>query len=76
VCGEGCGDVNGDGTVGVVDALLVSQYISGATVSAFNPDVADVNEDGVIDEADADLIAQYYVGAIDALPWIEAPVEE
>jgi hypothetical protein len=76
VCGEGCGDVNGDGTVDVVDALLVSRYVSGVTISAFNPDVADVNEDGAINEADADLILQYYVGAIDALPWIESPVEE
>ncbi|MBN2440194.1 MAG: hypothetical protein JXJ04_02580 [Spirochaetales bacterium] len=67
--GGGCfllGDINDDGTVDIVDALLVAQYYVG-----LNPDIdtacAEVNCDGTIDIIDALLIAQYYVGLITSL---------
>jgi endoglucanase len=58
------GDVNTDGTVDIVDALLIAQYYVGLDPSNFNQDAADVNCDGSIDIVDALLVAQYYVGLI------------
>ncbi|MBN2532509.1 MAG: hypothetical protein JXB88_06430, partial [Spirochaetales bacterium] len=58
------GDVNGDGTVDIVDALLVAQYYVGLDPAGFIPGNADTNCDGNIDIVDALLIAQYYVGLI------------
>lgn len=46
------GDVNEDGTIDIVDALLTAQYYVGLDVSI----------------VDALLIAQYYVGLIDTFP--------
>jgi hypothetical protein len=57
---DGLGDVNEDGSINIVDALLIAQYYVG-----LNPEInallADVNCDGVINIIDALLIAQYYV---------------
>ncbi|MBN2532816.1 MAG: hypothetical protein JXB88_07995 [Spirochaetales bacterium] len=57
------GDVNSDGSIDIVDALLIAQYYVG-----LNPDLnigaADTNCDGSVDIVDALLIAQYYVGLI------------
>jgi hypothetical protein len=58
------GDVNGNGSVDIVDALLVAQYYVGLGPDNFNPDVADVNCNDTIDIVDALLIAQFYVGLI------------
>jgi hypothetical protein len=62
---DGLGDVNEDGLINIVDALLIAQYYVG-----LNPDIntllADVNCDGVINIIDALLIAQYYVGLVDS----------
>ncbi|MBN2442092.1 MAG: glycoside hydrolase family 9 protein [Spirochaetales bacterium] len=58
------GDVNDDGTVDIVDALLTAQYYVDLNPAAFNPDNADTNCDGSLDIIDALLIAQYYVGLI------------
>lgn len=58
------GDVNSDGAVDIVDALLVAQFYVGLNPSNFNKDNADTNCDGSIDIVDALLIAQYYVGLI------------
>ena len=58
------GDVNSDGNVDIVDALLVAQYYVGLNPSPFNVSVADTNCDGSVDIVDALLIAQYYVGLI------------
>jgi gluconolactonase len=62
------GDVNRNGTVDIVDALLIAQYYVGLHPSNFNPDVADVNCSGSIDIVDALLVAQYYVGLISSFP--------
>jgi hypothetical protein len=64
--GGDLGDVNSDGTVDIIDALLVAQYYVGLDPSGFNPDAADTNCDGSIDIIDALLIAQYYVGLVSA----------
>lgn len=58
------GDVNSDGTVDIVDALVTAQYYVGLDPANFNSDAADVNCDGSIDIVDALVIAQYYVGLV------------
>ena len=56
------GDLNNDGTIDIIDALLVAQYYVGLNPQNFNPENADTNCDGSIDIVDALVIAQYYVG--------------
>ena len=58
------GDVNEDGTIDIVDALLIAQEYVGLNPSNFNAGNADTNCDGNIDIVDALLIAQFYVGLI------------
>ncbi len=58
------GDVNGSGTIDIVDALLVAQFYVGLNPANFNQALADVNASGTIDIVDALRIAQYYVGLI------------
>lgn len=63
-----CGDVDGDGRVGIVDALLVAQYVVGlrscSTIARF--DLCDINPqpntDGTCNVADALKMAQCTVG--------------
>ncbi len=61
------GDVNGSGTVDIVDALLVAQYYVGLNPSGFIAANADTNCTGSIDIVDALRIAQYYVGLLSSL---------
>ena len=61
---EPCGDVNSDGAIGIIDALLIAQHYVGLNPENFDASVADVTEDGVINILDALLVAQYYVGLI------------
>jgi hypothetical protein len=58
------GDVNNNGTVEIVDALLVAQFYVGMNPSGFDQSKGDVNRNGTVDIVDALLIAQYYVGII------------
>jgi hypothetical protein len=58
------GDANGDGSIDIVDALLIAQYYVGLDPAGFIPGNADTNCDGSIDIVDALLVAQYYVGLI------------
>jgi hypothetical protein len=62
---QSLGDVNNNGSVDIVDALITAQYYVGLSVS-INTTVADVNCNGTIDIVDALLIAQYYVGLLSA----------
>jgi endoglucanase len=55
------GDANGDGSVTIVDALLVAQYSVGLSVT-INLANADVNGDGSVNIVDALRIAQLSVG--------------
>ena len=57
------GDVNSNGSIDIVDALLVAQYYVGLPVT-IDLVAADVNCNGTVDIVDALLIAQYYVGLI------------
>jgi hypothetical protein len=58
------GDVNSDGTINIVDALMIAQYYVGLNPSNFNTAAADTTCDGNIDIVDALCVAQYYVGLI------------
>jgi hypothetical protein len=62
------GDVNGNGSIDIVDALLVAQYYVGLNPANFNASAADVNCSGGIDIVDALLVAQRYVGLIANFP--------
>jgi endo-1,3-1,4-beta-glycanase ExoK len=62
------GDVNGNGAVDIVDALLIAQYYVGLNPSGFNASCADTNCSGGIDIVDALLVAQKYVGLISSFP--------
>ncbi len=61
------GDVNGNLTVDIVDALLTAQYYVGLDPAGFIAANADVNCSGAIDIIDALRIAQYYVGLLASL---------
>jgi len=56
------GDVNDDGSINIVDALLIAQYYVGT--ASIDTSRADTNCDGTVNIVDALLIAQYYVGLI------------
>ncbi|MBN2444173.1 MAG: endo-1,4-beta-xylanase [Spirochaetales bacterium] len=58
------GDTNSDGTIDIVDALLLAQYYVDLNPQNFTAANADTNCDGAIDIVDALLIAQYYVQLI------------
>lgn len=61
------GDVNGDGIINYLDAMLIAQYYVGDIGEAgLNLDAADVNGDGTVNYLDAMMVAQYYVGSIDS----------
>jgi non-reducing end alpha-L-arabinofuranosidase len=62
------GDVNGNGSIDIVDSLLIAQYYVGLNPSGFNTSCADVNCSGAIDIVDALLVAQRYVGLIASFP--------
>jgi len=58
------GDVNNNGTIDIVDALMTAQYSVGLAPAGFVSAAADVNRDSRITIVDALMIAQYYVGII------------
>lgn len=63
------GNVNGDNTIDVSDALLVCQFYLGnvAPTDAQNA-AADVSGDGAVDVSDALMICQFYLGNITEFP--------
>ena len=65
---QSLGDVNSDGSVNIVDALLTAQFYVGLNPAGFNQGSADVNCSGSIDIVDALLLAQYYVALINTFP--------
>jgi endo-1,4-beta-xylanase len=60
------GDVNDDGSITIVDALMTAQYSVGLDPPGFNINNADANCDGSITIVDALIIAQYSVGLINS----------
>jgi hypothetical protein len=61
------GDVNNNGDVDIIDALMIAQFYVGLDPSGFISSAADVNCSGDIDIVDALLVAQFYVGLISEL---------
>ena len=55
------GDVNFDGEINAIDAVLLAQYIANWDVTV-DKDTADCNGDGTINATDAVLLAQYLAG--------------
>jgi hypothetical protein len=71
-----CGDVDTNGIVNIVDALIIAQAYVGFNPTIFVSSVADVNADGGINIVDALIVAQYYVGLVLSLncsAWTAAP---
>jgi hypothetical protein len=62
------GDVNGSGSIDIVDALLIAQEYVGLDPSNYNTACADVNCSDSVDIVDALLVAQMYVGLISSFP--------
>ncbi|MBN2533331.1 MAG: CotH kinase family protein [Spirochaetales bacterium] len=62
------GDVNTDGDINIIDALLVARYYVNLPVQDFDALAADVDGDNSIGIVDALLIAQFYVGLITSFP--------
>lgn len=63
------GDVNGDNTIDVSDALLICQiYLGNVAPTDTQNAAADVNGDGAVDVSDALMICQYYLGNITEFP--------
>ncbi len=65
---QSLGDVNSNGSIDIVDSLLVAQFYVGLNPSGFYAEYADVNCSSGADIVDALLIAQYYVGLIQSFP--------
>ncbi|MBN2534806.1 MAG: dockerin type I repeat-containing protein [Spirochaetales bacterium] len=58
------GDVNNDGSIDIVDALLVARFYVELNPTPVYPEAMDVNCDSFADIIDAFLIAQYYIGLV------------
>ncbi|MBN1696721.1 MAG: glycoside hydrolase family 9 protein [Spirochaetales bacterium] len=58
------GDVNCDGTINIVDALVTAQAYVGLEPANYYECAADANCDGTVNIVDALRIAQYYVGIV------------
>lgn len=56
------GDVNGDGTVNLKDAVMIRRYIAGNWDIDINEAVADVNGDGTVNLKDVVMIRRYIAG--------------
>lgn len=70
------GDVNDDGNIDIVDALIIAQYYVGMSPSLFDPRYADVDVNGEIDIVDALILARFTVGLISQLPCQSMPIIE
>jgi hypothetical protein len=62
------GDVDGSGTIDIVDALLVAQAYVGLNPANYNDACADVDCSDSANIVDALLVAQLYVGLISSFP--------
>lgn len=62
------GDVNEDGVVSILDAIIIQKHLVGLTnLTDSQKSVADANGDGVVSILDATLIQKYLVGIITTL---------
>ena len=80
IIGAKFGDINNDGVVTILDALILAQYNPTQIFPLPCEDrVADVSNDGTINIIDALMIAQYSVGVITQFPvekFTPAPVQK
>lgn len=68
------GDANADGTISIVDAVTVFQYVNGtAALSTTEQQLVDVDENGAVTIADAVQLFQYVNGTA-SLPPLDAVV--
>lgn len=66
------GDVDGNGVINIVDALIIAQVYVGISPTNYNAACADVDCNDSVGIVDALLVAQLYVGLISDFP-CEAP---
>ncbi|NBX18194.1 MAG: hypothetical protein EBR09_12600 [Proteobacteria bacterium] len=63
-----CGDLNGDGIVGGLDASIIGEFAKGkAKLIGTQKNLADVNLDGRIDETDSKLVLSFDAGLVKCL---------
>jgi hypothetical protein len=63
------GDVNGDGTIDVLDVRICLQIATGCIAgTAEQRDQADVDEDGDVDMDDVHILSEYIIGMRNTLP--------
>ncbi len=63
------GDINGDGTIDLLDVRLCLQIAQGVLAGApTQRSAADVDRDGDVDETDAQILSEYVIGMRSALP--------
>jgi len=68
------GDVNRNGVIDIIDALVIAQASVGLNPVNYFAECADMNCNGSIEIIDALIIAQYYVGIITSFPCQSTPV--
>lgn len=62
------GDVNLDGTIDILDVILLNKYFLGSTyLDARQRQCADCNRDGTLNASDSLAILKYVIGTIDSL---------
>jgi len=62
------GDVDGSGTVNVVDVVVLARYLNGA--ANLRPEMADVNRNGVVDANDLTYLQSYVLVGSVSPPWL------
>ena len=62
------GDVNGDGTVDVLDTACLYTYLTAGAAEKYRPEAADVNGDDTVDVYDLQMLYEFIAGLRTALP--------
>lgn len=62
------GDVDGDGTISISDAVTLNKVLAGKGVLS-DYTVADTNDNGIIDGVDAKILLAFIVRNITSLPY-------
>ena len=62
------GDVNGNGTIDVLDTACLYTYLTAGTAEGYHPEAADVNGDDMVDVYDLQMLYEFIRGIRTALP--------